>query len=75
MKSLRGQLLVATPQLPDENFYRTVVLLVEHNEEGALGVVLNRLAGQSVEELWSEVSDEPCSSHRPVTWVGRSRDR
>ena len=61
---------MATPQLPDENFYRTVVLLVEHNEEGALGVVLNRLAGQSVEELWREVSDQPCSSRRPVNLGG-----
>ena len=40
--SLAGKLLVATPSLVDPNFARTVVLLCEHNDEGALGVVLNR---------------------------------
>ena len=39
---LRGRLLVATPPLVDPNFDRTVVLVLEHGEEGAIGVVLNR---------------------------------
>ena len=42
MRSLRGQLLVAGPGLYDPNFRRTVVLIGEHGEEGAMGVVLNR---------------------------------
>jgi len=42
MASLRGQLLVATPVIGDGNFDRTVVLLLEHHDEGALGLVLNR---------------------------------
>lgn len=42
MESLRGQLLVASPALLDPNFRRTVVLLAEHGEDGAMGVVLNR---------------------------------
>lgn len=37
-----GMLLVANPFMLDPNFRRTVVLLVEHNEEGSLGYVLNR---------------------------------
>ena len=41
-ESLRGRLLVATPPLVDPNFDRTVVLMLEHGEEGALGIVLNR---------------------------------
>jgi putative transcriptional regulator len=40
--SLKGKLLVATPGLLDPNFFRTVVLLLEHTDEGAVGVVLNR---------------------------------
>lgn len=40
--SARGRLLVATPILGDPNFDRTVVLVLEHSDEGALGVVLNR---------------------------------
>lgn len=41
MDSLRGQLLIAAPQLVDY-FRRTVVLVLEHSGEGAMGVVLNR---------------------------------
>jgi putative transcriptional regulator len=40
-ESLRGQLLIAAPSLFDY-FRRTVVLVLEHSEEGAMGVVLNR---------------------------------
>jgi putative transcriptional regulator len=40
--ALRGQLLIASPALLDPNFRRTVVLIGEHGEEGAMGVVLNR---------------------------------
>jgi putative transcriptional regulator len=38
----RGRLLVAAPALVDPNFKRSVVLMLEHSEEGALGLVLNR---------------------------------
>ena len=40
--SLRGRLVVATPALGDSNFAHTVVFLLDHSDEGALGVVLNR---------------------------------
>jgi putative transcriptional regulator len=50
MDSIRGQLLVAGPALLDPNFWRTVVLIVEHNDEGALGLVLNRPSETSVGE-------------------------
>jgi putative transcriptional regulator len=40
--SVRGQLLIASPGLLDPNFWRTVVLVIEHTDEGALGLVLNR---------------------------------
>jgi len=42
MDSARGQLLIAGPTLLDQNFWRTVVLVIEHTDEGALGLVLNR---------------------------------
>ena len=48
MESLRGQLLVAGPDLLDPNFRRTVVLVGEHGDEGAMGVVLNRPSPVSV---------------------------
>jgi putative transcriptional regulator len=47
-ESLAGKLLVATPALLDENFYRTVVLLLVHDENGAFGIVLNRPVDSTV---------------------------
>lgn len=41
-RPLVGQLLVAAPPLHDPNFFRTVVLVLDHDEHGALGLVLNR---------------------------------
>ena len=55
MDSLRSKLLVASPQLGDPNFARTVVLITEHNEDGAMGVVLNRPAATSVVEAAPEL--------------------
>ncbi len=46
--SLRGQLLVAGPDLLDPNFRRSVLLVGEHGEEGAMGVILNRPSPVSV---------------------------
>ncbi|MDQ3739655.1 MAG: YqgE/AlgH family protein [Actinomycetota bacterium] len=55
MASLRGQLLVAGPSLLDPNFHRTVVLVCEHDDNGAMGLVLNRPspipADQAIPEL------------------------
>jgi putative transcriptional regulator len=50
MESLRGQLLIASPAILDPNFRRTVVLLAEHTEEGAMGIVLNRVSEVTVGE-------------------------
>ena len=46
-------LIIAMPDLLDPNFHRTVVLLVEKNEEGAFGVVINRPGDNKVSELCS----------------------
>ena len=56
VQSLKGQLLIAVPALLDPNFRRTVVLVGEHNEEGALGLVLNRPAETTVEEAVPELT-------------------
>jgi len=57
-----GALLVATPELADPNFERAVVLLLDVDENGALGVILNRPSPVSVEEVlpdWSAVVSKP----------------
>jgi putative transcriptional regulator len=57
MESIGGQLLIAGPALADPNFWRTVVLVVEHSEEGAFGLVLNRPSETSVGEAVPELGE------------------
>lgn len=66
MESLQGTLLIATPGLVDPNFYRTVVLIVEHNDDGAMGLVLNRPMGLSIEQVWDDVGTGECGKSGPV---------
>jgi putative transcriptional regulator len=57
-----GMLLVATPQLLDPNFADTVVLVLDVDDGGALGVVLNRPSAVPLAEVlepWSDVATEP----------------
>ena len=70
MDCLQGHLLLASEHLADPNFARSVVLLIEHNEQGALGVILNRPTSKTVRELWREVSQVPCENQRPVCLGG-----
>jgi putative transcriptional regulator len=65
--SYRGQLLVASPSLEDPNFVRTVILIVAHGDEGALGVILNRPTGADVSEIlldWQEIAFHPAEVFR-----------
>lgn len=57
--SLKGKLLIAAPGLVDPNFVRTVVLVAEHNAEGALGLVLNRPTDLQLTALWSTIAPTP----------------
>jgi putative transcriptional regulator len=57
MESLRGSLLISSGGLFDPNFRHTVVLVGEHNTEGALGVVLNRTLDMTVESVYPALGD------------------
>lgn len=62
VSSLTGRLLVATPALADPNFDRAVVLVIDHDAEGSLGVVLNRPTAVGVEQIlapWAEMTGAP----------------
>lgn len=59
---LRGRLLVANPLLTDPNFDRSVVLVLAHGGEGALGVILNRPSDTGVDEIlprWAPLAATP----------------
>lgn len=65
--SLSGQLLIASPSMADF-FRRSVVLVVEHNEEGAFGLVLNRPSDSTVGEAVPDLADLIGAEH--VVHVG-----
>jgi putative transcriptional regulator len=59
---LTGKLLVATPALDDPNFDRVVILVLDHDDDGALGVVLNRASNVPVNEAlepWVDLAASP----------------
>ncbi|MDR1789355.1 MAG: YqgE/AlgH family protein [Opitutaceae bacterium] len=69
--SLAGRLLVASPRLEGRHFRHSVVLLAAHDEEGAMGIVLNRplgrrLGGLSVELSAGPLAEVPLLSGGPV---------
>ena len=68
MDSLQGQLLVASPALLDPNFRRTVVLVTEHTDEGAAGLVLNRPSPVSVSDVVPQL--EPLAEDEEEVWLG-----
>ncbi|HMS73545.1 MAG TPA: YqgE/AlgH family protein [Baekduia sp.] len=55
METLEGQLLIASPGLTDDNFVRTVVAVAHHDDDGALGIVLNRPSATAVTEAVPEL--------------------
>ncbi len=60
--SLAGRLLVAAPALADPNFERTVVLMLSHDDDGALGVVVNRPTEVPITSIlpdWQPVVSQP----------------
>ncbi|WP_433547423.1 YqgE/AlgH family protein [Streptomyces sp. CA-294286] len=62
VSSLTGRLLVATPALADPNFDRAVVLVIDHDEAGSLGVVLNRPTAVGVDRIlapWADLAGAP----------------
>ena len=68
VESLQGKLLIASPSLVDPNFRRTVVLVTEHNDEGAAGLVLNRPSPAPVAEIVPQL--EPLVDVGDQVWVG-----
>ena len=54
--SLNNQLLIAMPGMPDPNFNSTVTLVCEHNNDGALGIVINRPLNLQLGGLFEQLS-------------------
>ena len=70
MDSLAGKLLIAVPDLGDANFFRSVVLIFQHDDGGASGVILNRPSNMTIGKVWDKIAPEmECLNDDPV-YVG-----
>src|SRR3954466_15798189 len=63
MNSLQGKILLASSRLLDSNFVHTVILMVQHDENGALGLVLNRPLELTVREACENALELPCEAN------------
>ena len=66
MPSLSGQLLVASSDLTESLFARSVVLVIDHDPGGAFGLILNRPGEDRLGEIWKRTIHEPCPVDLPV---------
>jgi putative transcriptional regulator len=70
MQSLKGQLLIATPHLLAPFFTRSVILMLAHSEEGAMGVILNHPIEPTITDIAPSVFDEPFEWDKPLCLGG-----
>jgi putative transcriptional regulator len=66
MKSLQGHFVIASPHLADSNFYKGVVLMIKHDDEGAFGLILNRPTENTIAEVWKMVGEEEVDCPQPI---------
>ena len=48
MKNLTNQIIIAMPHMPDDRFKKSVVLIFEHNSQGATGLVINKQINEEI---------------------------
>jgi len=60
--SLENQFLVSMPQLDDPNFRQSVVLICKHDEQGAMGIVINRLTDHLIGDIFVQLEIDVSSS-------------
>ena len=68
-RTYQNQFLVSVPQLDDPNFHQSVVLICKHDDEGAVGIVINRLTDHKMSDIFEQLGLEISSSihiDRPV---------
>jgi putative transcriptional regulator len=70
MNSLKGQLLIATPQLQAPLFTRSVILMLDHDEEGAMGVIVNQPISTTISDLAGKIFDEGFVWDKPLNLGG-----
>jgi putative transcriptional regulator len=70
-QSLAGQLLIASPEMRDPRFDRAVVLVVKHDRDGALGIVINKPLGERpLAELLAALGEKSADDAKVPLFVG-----
>ena len=70
---LNNQFLIAMPMLVDKTFFHSVTYLCQHNEEGALGIIINRPTGMKLSDIFSQIDINDASeksSNTPIYMGG-----
>jgi len=62
--NLTNHFLIAMPAMADTCFSRTLTYICEHNEQGALGIVINRAVDLTLENLFDQL-EIPCNNSDP----------
>lgn len=70
MDTIQGRALVASPYLTDPNFLRSVVYILKHDEEGAIGLVLNRPMQMTVGELLEQLTEQQIENGQHIYFGG-----
>lgn len=66
MNSVQGQALIASPYLTDPNFMRSVVYIIRHDADGALGLILNRPMQTRIGQLLEQLCEQEIENELPV---------
>ena len=69
LASLKGHFLIATPALNGSYFHHAVIYLCEHDDEGAMGLVINQPADIMLDELLAQVNIENANQQNSETPV------
>jgi putative transcriptional regulator len=70
MQTLKGHFLIASPQLDSPIFSRSVILVIEQNEEGVLGVIVNQQINTTLTELSGKIFPEDFEWDKPLSLGG-----
>ncbi|MDA8418345.1 MAG: YqgE/AlgH family protein [Desulfobacteraceae bacterium] len=70
MQSLKGQFLIATTQMPDPRFKELLIYLCSHDQDGAMGLVVNRPSAHSLLEILKGLQVEVGNGEWPPIYLG-----
>jgi putative transcriptional regulator len=70
MESLQGKFLIATPQMPDPRFKEQLIYLCSHNDEGAMGLIVNHPSEYSLLEIFKSTNIKIQGADLPPIYIG-----